>query len=551
MGTADSGRYLLESERVNMLVFNYTISILLMMALPIILAALLRRRFVVAWWVFCAGMLTFITSQIVHIPLNDWLMDIGWLSQPGLDDIHPLWWNAALLGLTAGLCEELARVLGYAILRCCREPGAGLMLGLGHGGIEAMFFGGVLTAATAGALMPLRDVELSTLAISPAQLSALQTQVQRFFSDPWLAYLPLVERLLAIGIQVTLSIMVLRAFQKRNVLFVLLAIGYHTLIDFTAVMATGSEKMSGWQAEGLFLVVALPGYLWLAWLLRQALPHMVQKATPLRRELLLFWVALRKEFLQQWRTRRILIVAAVFGLFGLISPVLAYFMPQMMQVIPGAEMFADLIPAPTAADAMVQYVSNLTEFGFILILLLGMGAVAGEKERGTASLVLSKPMPRWSFVTSKLAVQMIVYVLGFILALLGCYVYTMVLFGDLEFLPFALLNLALVFWVLPYAAITLLGSVLGKTTSAAAGLGLAGVVALLIASGIPQIAGLLPGALSGWAGQLGSRAAGGLEAMGQAAVRANGPATGAMAFSLMLTFLCLIVAIALFEQQEL
>ena len=143
-----------------MLAFNYTLSVFLMIVLPVLFAALLRRRIQVAWWLFCVGILTFIVSQVVHLPLNDWLMEIKLLGQPGLDDSHPLWWNAMLLGLTAGLCEELARALGLFLLTAVlrRRQGAapqwtlgqGLMLGLGHGGIEAMFFGGVLVAATVG-----------------------------------------------------------------------------------------------------------------------------------------------------------------------------------------------------------------------------------------------------------------------------------------------------------------------------------------------------------------------------------------------------------------
>jgi len=344
--------------------------------------------------------------------------------------------------------------------------------------------------------------------------------------------------------------MVLRAFQKRNFLYLVLAIAYHALVDFIAVIITASGSVNAWAVEGLLFLAALPGYLWLAQVMRQEAPPAPLR-TPLRRELALFWAALRKELIQQWRTRRMLIVAVVFGLFGLMSPLVAYFMPQMMLAIPGAEAFADLVPPPTPADAMVQYVKNLTQFGFILALLLGMGAVAGEKERGTASLVLSKPMPRWSFIASKLVSQLAVYLLGFALALPGCYLYTVILFGELSFPPFALLNLALIFWLLPYVAITLLGSVLGSTTNAAAGIGLVGVVGLLIASSIPQISGLLPGALVGWAGQLGSQAAGGIDALGQAAALATGPALGALAFSFMLALVCLVTGIAAFEQQEL
>jgi uncharacterized membrane protein YhfC len=126
-----------------MLIFLYVLSILLMILLPILLAALLRRRFVIPWFLFCAGILTFIASQVVHLPLNAWLADLGILPQAGRDVNPPIWQYALVAGLTAGLCEELARTAGYAILKRYRRFEDGVMLGLGHGGIESMVFGGV------------------------------------------------------------------------------------------------------------------------------------------------------------------------------------------------------------------------------------------------------------------------------------------------------------------------------------------------------------------------------------------------------------------------
>ena len=85
-------------------------------------------------------------------------------------------------------------------------------------------------------------------------------------------------------------------------------------------------------------------------------------------------------------------------MYAIRSYYVAKFTPQLLTSIEGAEQFADLIPEPTTADAMGQYIKNITQFGFILVIVLGMGAVAGEKEKGTAVMILSKPLARWSFV---------------------------------------------------------------------------------------------------------------------------------------------------------
>lgn len=540
-----------------MLTILFTLATILMITIPPLLAALLRRRVNAAWIWFCVGMATFTISQVVHIPLNAWLEDLGILGQiNGNENSQPLWQTALILGLTAGLCEELARTAGYALFKKSRNIASGLMLGLGHGGIESIAFGGIQLAAGISSLLPFiigRGVTAEQYGITAEQLAAIQTQIQTLQAEPWLGFLPAVERVFAIGIHITLSIMVLRAFQRRNPIWVFLAIAYHLLIDAAAVLTAGSID-NALVLEGLFFLVALPGYIWLFKVVQKELPKVGHVANPIRREWAMFATALRKELLQLWRTRRVLIIGVVFGFFGLSSPLLAYFMPELMKAIPGAEAFASLVPVATTGDAMVQYHKNLTQFAFLLAVVLGMGSVAGEKEHGSATLVLSKPLPRWAFLSSKLAAQALLFVFGFSLAALGGYLYSVILFGRLEPGPFILMNLVLMVWIIPFISLTLVGSVLAPTTTAAGGIALALVILLTLVSGIPLISSLSPGALSAWAGQLGLLAGGVAPSTPGSMPMPVGmvyPNLGALATALGLMIVCLVVAFGFFEQQEL
>ena len=541
-----------------MLIPLYVVSVCLMIFLPPLLAALLRRRLSAPWALFAIGMATFTLSQVVHLPLNDWLTDLGWLRQPESRSDAGLLQTALILGLTAGLCEELTRALGYWLmgrwhsgpLAQARTAGGGLMLGLGHGGIEAMVFGGVQVAATISALLLLAPADLE--ALPAAQSFALQLQLEALSGQPWLAFMPLIERLLAMAIHIVFSLMVLQAFTRRNPAWLLLAVVYHAFLDAVLVYVAYRFELNPWLLEGLVVLLGLPGVLWL---LRSPLRSLTASnliTAPVRSEWNAFLAALSKELLQQVRTRRLLVVLAVFGLFGLTSPLLAYFTPQMLTMIPGAEAFASLVPTPNAGDAMLQYQKNLTQFGFILALLLGMSAVAGEKEHGTAALVLSKPLPRWAFLLSKFLAQTLVYLAGFVVAGLGCYLYTWVLFGPLDPLRFVQMNFALLAWLLPYMALALLGSVLGGSIGAAAGLGMLGLVGLMGLSSLPLISGIMPGALSAWAGQLGVLAAGiASGAPGATTASSELPAGGPLASALVVVVVCYIVSLAVFEQQEL
>lgn len=521
------------------IVLAYSVSVLLMLVTPVILAVLLRRRFRTPWFLFLAGSATFIGSQIVHLPLNEWLADVGLLPTTGSLAGLPLWRTALILGLTAGLCEELARTVGYALLRRFRRFEDGLMLGLGHGGIEAMVFGGVQVAAMVTSLLSLQSVDLGTLNLSADQLTAVSQQLEALNRSPLWAALPLIERCLAMIAHVVLSLLVWRAFTQRKAWYVLLAIAYHAAFNAVAVyVAQQTESVP--LIYGVMLLMLAPGVLWL-WRIwrKEAEPRPV--AASLRAEWAIFIAATRKELLQQWRTKRVIVVAAVFAFIGLLSPLAAKFTPEIIRMVPGAEQFADLIPEPSIADVMAQYVKNLTQFGFMIAILLGMGAIAGEKEKGTAALILSKPMPRWAFVCSKFTAQTLIYVAGFAISTLCAFYYTWFLFGPVDVGAFMFSNLLLLAWFMTYVAVTLTGSALTRSVGAAAGVGLGGAVLLMLSGSLPWFGPLMPGGLVAWASQLG---------LGTSSdpVTANG---GALAMALVVVVMCVLGAMAAFERQEL
>ena len=522
-----------------MLIFSLTISVLFMIFLPIVFAVVLRRRFQVPWLLFALGTVTVIASQAVHLPLNDLLTRLHILPANGINDpAISLLQTSLVLGLTAAVCEETARAVGFWLVRRSRGLPEGVMFGLGHGGVEAMVFGGVLTAATAGGLIPLIGTDLAALKLAPEQLKILTSQLQVLNDAPlWAAAAPLLERLLAMAIHVTLSVMVLQAFRQRSPLFYLAAVAYHLVFDAAAVYAAASLPDRNLVLP-ILLGLLLPGLAWLGLTWRKEAPPAAVQPAPVSADLDSFLAATAKELLQQWRTNRFLVVNAVFVLFGLTSPLLAKFTPEILKSVAGAEQFAALVPTPTTADAMAQYIKNLTQFGFILAVLLGMSAVAGEKEAGTAAMILSKPLPRWAFVLSKFSAQVVVYVSAFGVSGLGAYYYTLLLFGSFDPVRFLGINLLLLEWLLAFVAAAVLGSVVGPTTVSAAGIGLGLAVALLLAGSIPNYGQLLPSGLMGWASQLGANAD---------KILWN---TGALAGGVVLITLFLTWSVALFERQE-
>ena len=203
-------------------------------------------------------------------------------------------------------------------------------------------------------------------------------------------------------------------------------------------------------------------------------------------------VLVRKELLESWRTMRLPIVGGLFLLVGLTSPLLARFLPEIITAAAGDQLAAIPIPTPVAADAAAQLWKNLAQFGAFAAIVLAMGSVATERDRGTAAFILSKTVSRGAFLGAKVASLAIVLAVCVALAVAVGWVYTAVLFEPLPvvgWVAFALLAwLGLAAW----AAITFLASTATGSTAAAAGIGFGALLILSLAAAIPNAGRFLP-----------------------------------------------------------
>jgi ABC-2 type transport system permease protein len=232
-----------------------------------------------------------------------------------------------------------------------------------------------------------------------------------------------------------------------------------------------------------------------------------------------FGALLRKEMLEQWRTTRLPIVAMVFLLVGLSSPLLARFTPELIEAFAG-DQFQIVLPTPTSADAWDQLAKNLGQFGVLIAVLLAMGSVATEKERGTAALLLTKPVGRGAFLIAKLAAIATTLAISTAIAAAGAWFYTLVLFEPLPLAGFAAAVVLLWLGLVAFAAITFLGSTLTRSALAAAGLGVAAFIVIGIIGVVPAIGPYLPTGLGAPARGL---------ALGLAGVDALGPTIASVA----------------------
>lgn len=227
-----------------MLYITYLLNGLVMVAIPILLGIFLSRRFKLGWRLWWIGAATFVLSQIGHIPFNilvGQLFNSGVLLTPS--EQYALLFQSVFLGLSAGFWEEGTRYVVYRWwAKDARTWSRGLMLGAGHGGIEAIILG-ILVLVTYIAMIAIRNIDLSGL-VPPEQLQLAQNGVAAYWSANWYdSLLGAVERSFSVTIQLALSIIVLQVFTRRHLYWLWIAIAWHALVDAVSVYLISTSSV--------------------------------------------------------------------------------------------------------------------------------------------------------------------------------------------------------------------------------------------------------------------------------------------------------------------
>lgn len=225
-----------------MLYATHFLNFALMIVMPILLGVYLARRLGQRWGLYLVGAATFIASQVVHIPLNSGLTAL--FANKILPAPPAAWrlpFNAVVLGLTAGLCEEIARYMVYRYwIKSARTWREALMFGAGHGGIEAIIFGALAGVAFMNFVV-LRSVEAVALPVSADQQALAAKQIAEYWSMPWsVSLLGAVERAFTLCFHLSAAVMVLQAFRRKNLLWLGAAILWHAAVDASAVFVVGT-----------------------------------------------------------------------------------------------------------------------------------------------------------------------------------------------------------------------------------------------------------------------------------------------------------------------
>lgn len=116
----------------------------------------------------------------------------------------------------------------------------------------------------------------------------------------------------------------------------------------------------------------------------------------------------KKELLEYWRTKKLLVLWIAFAAFGIMSPLFAKLMPQILKASFG-EALPIALPTPTSIDAWTQFYKNISQIGIYLLIIMFSGIVNREITKGTLTNLVTKGLNRAVVVISKYLLMLMVW----------------------------------------------------------------------------------------------------------------------------------------------
>ena len=146
----------------------------------------------------------------------------------------------------------------------------------------------------------------------------------------------------------------------------------------------------------------------------------------------IFGAMLWKEWLELKRSYKLIIVPFAFAIIMVTLPITMKLLPTLIQQdLPEGTVL--VVPESTANDIVSGIYANFEQLGLIVLILVMMGTIASEREKGSAALVLSKPIGRGSYLLAKWTAYSLLSVVSFLFGMALTVYYTRILFvGHME-----------------------------------------------------------------------------------------------------------------------
>jgi uncharacterized membrane protein YhfC len=230
------------------------ISAILAIGVPVYLFIVFRKKYNAKVIPMLAGIAGFVIFALVLEALIHRIV-IGRFISPGNPVLYVIYG-----AFMAGIFEETARFIAFKILkRKYQGIETALSYGIGHGGIESVLLAGtaMISSIVTSIIINTGNIEIITGKLQEQALVAVYNQLAALVTTaPYMFLISGIERLMAISVQLSLSVIVFYAvFGKNKVWLYPLAIVIHAIIDFPAVIFQTGGIKSIFVTEGIICLL--------------------------------------------------------------------------------------------------------------------------------------------------------------------------------------------------------------------------------------------------------------------------------------------------------
>lgn len=206
---------------------------------------------------------------------------------------------------------------------------------------------------------------------------------------------------------------------------------------------------------------------------------------------------LQKEWLEGWKSGKMIWLPIAMMIVGLTQPLTIYYMPEIIEHggnLPDGMKISFTVPS--GSEVMVSTLSQFNTLGMALIIFSVMGSVANERNQGVTSLIMSRPVTSAHYIVSKWLTQSVIGIGAFAAGYGLAYYYVRLLFEHTSFSRFAASLGLYALWIMFIVTAGLAGSTMFRSLGVAAafGIGLTAAVSFAV-SLFPDGAKWLPAEL--------------------------------------------------------
>lgn len=137
----------------------------------------------------------------------------------------------------------------------------------------------------------------------------------------------------------------------------------------------------------------------------------------------------RLERLRLIRTHRWIALLGVYLVFGLLGPVTAKYLPDILSRVQ-SEMTI-IVPPPQPKDGMVNYINQVGQTGVIVVVAIAAGALAFDARPGVSVFLRTRTTSLWRLIRPRVLVMLAASVIAYTLGTLAVWYGTAVLLGPL------------------------------------------------------------------------------------------------------------------------